>query len=371
MEDGMDESEESIRELIEGFSGRVDVILVDMKSVPVWLVRIFSVQIERRGELFKIGVTEEALGRYFSSLSIPYALYRDEERMFCRTGTEPNVDTKDLKRFLKVLKQFSGSDFTSYALGGVERVVKGMMRKNGMDSFLDFEEKIFQSREFYCHFIDAMSIGHTSFFRDREFYRILRENVIKRLAVHPHFKVWSAGCSGGMEPYSIAMLLMDEGLLGRGVVYATDFNEISLREAKNGLYSMEEFESMLVAYREMGGEGEPEEYFINRGGYVEVDSKIRDKVNFFRHDLTIDSSFNTFELILCRNVLIYFEDSLKKRVLKLLHDSMAHNGFLCLGSTEGIHHYLDKVNFVQYKNGINIYRKAIKGIRKAGEHETF
>lgn len=370
LEGGCDESETRVHESLREFGGALDVMLIDMKTVPAWLVRILGNMTGTFGGRVRIGVTEEGLSRYLTSLAIPHTLFKSEETWEGGREPETTMDRRTMESFLEKVKVFSGNDFTGYDIEGVKRVIGGIIGKYGLGDFGQFEERIFQNRKFHDRFIDAMSIGHSTFFRDSAFFRALREDVLKRLDAHPRFKIWSVGCANGMEPYSVAIMLEEAGILDRGIIYATDFSETLLCEARNGFYSKADFEAMGKAYAAMGGAGDPKTYVADRGGYVEIVPRIRNNVHFFHHDVSIDTSFNTFELILCRNVLIYFDDTLKRKVLKLLHASLTHDGYLGLGASEGIHHYLDRVNFVLYKDGVNIYRKAIKGVRKAEDHET-
>jgi len=151
---------------------------------------------------------------------------------------------------------------------------------------------------------------------------------------HPSIRVWSAGCSRGDEAYSLAITLDEMGLLDKSIIYATDFNPRVLNEAKNALFSLDEFNEFKTNYQNSGGKLKFERYFTITDDFIQIKEKIRKKVLFFQHNLVTDGSINEFQFICCRNVLIYFDKILQKNVLKNIDTSLSKGGYLILGESE-------------------------------------
>ena len=156
------------------------------------------------------------------------------------------------------------------------------------------------------------------------------------LRTYPYIKVWVAGCATGEEAYSIAILLMEEGLYDRSIVYGTDFNDIALEQAREGVYSLEQVETFAGNYQQAGGTGALTNYFsLTEEGYG-IQEEVKKNITFANHNLVTDTVFGEMHLILCRNVLIYFDKTLQKRVLDIFRDSLVFDGFFCLGSKESL-----------------------------------
>jgi chemotaxis protein methyltransferase CheR len=188
----------------------------------------------------------------------------------------------------------------------------------------------------FVEFVQDLSITVTEMFRDPPFYKSLREKVIKRLATYPVIKVWIAGCATGEEVYSVAILLKEEGLLDRSIIYATDINQKSLYIAKEGIYSLETMKTYSENYLKAGGRELFSTYYRAKYNSVLFEKSLKENVVFSPHNLAADKSFNEFQLIICRNVLMYFNRNLQNRVLALFHDSLCHFGFLGLGDKESL-----------------------------------
>lgn len=173
-------------------------------------------------------------------------------------------------------------------------------------------------------------------FRDPSVYRCIREWVVPMLKTYPYIKVWIAGCSTGKEAYSIAILLIEEGLYDRSIIYGTDFNDMALEQAKKGMYSSDRMDSFYKNYAQAGGCASLTDYFTLSYDSCCVKEQVKKNITFANHNLVTDTVFGEMHLILCRNVLIYFNRTLQNRVLKVFRDSLVFDGFFCLGSKESL-----------------------------------
>ncbi|MEW5957370.1 MAG: CheR family methyltransferase, partial [Chloroflexota bacterium] len=178
------------------------------------------------------------------------------------------------------------------------------------------------------------SISVTEMFRDPDFYRSLRKNVVPYLKTYPFIKVWHAGCATGEEVYSLAIVLQEEGLYERATIFATDFNEMVLEKAREGIYPLKDIRQYTLNYQKAGGERPFADYYHAQYESAIMNQSLKRNITFASHNLVTDGVFGEMHLIFCRNVLIYFDRTLQNRVLKLFADSLTHGSFLCLGSKE-------------------------------------
>lgn len=254
---------------------------------------------------------------------------------YLRSTLNVSVDIKDeMENFLKNIYVLYGHDFTNYDRLSLSRRVELIMKKNGITNFKEFEKLVFDDDKFFNKLLSAFSINVTSFFRNPVVFKDIKDVVLPYLESFASIRIWCAGCSRGDEPYSIAMLLDEMGLLHKSQIYATDFNYAILEEAKNGLYPINEYNEAKVNYLQTGGQRNFEDWFEINDRYVQVKKNIKDKVIFFQHNLALDGSINEFHLVVCRNVLIYFDKCLQKRVFKLIDESLFRNSFVVLGKSE-------------------------------------
>lgn len=203
----------------------------------------------------------------------------------------------------------------------------------------DIEElkaQLLSDEEFFEQFIQNASVTVTEMFRDPMFYKALREKVLPRLGTYPIIKIWLAGCATGEEVYSIAILLKEHGLFDRSIIYATDINQNSLRIAKEGIYHIDKMKDYTYNYIRSGGEGSFSSYYKANFDSVIMDKSLRKNIVFSPHNLAADKSFNEFQLIICRNVLIYFNQNLQNKILNLFYESLCTFGFLGLGNKESL-----------------------------------
>jgi len=247
-----------------------------------------------------------------------------------------DFENKELKNLLESIRYVYGYDFTDYAEASVRRRILHFMNSKKIESLEEFGKMILRDEKLFEEFIQVVSVTVTEMFRDPKFYKSLRENVMKRLATYPFIKIWVAGCATGEEVYSIAILLKEEGLLSRSVIYATDINQKSLQIAKDGVYAMENMKSHTANYQKAGGIESFSDYYKAKYNSVMFDKSLKQNIVFAPHNLAVDKSFNEFQFIICRNVLIYFNQQLQNKVINLFHESLCPFGFLGLGSKESL-----------------------------------
>lgn len=227
-------------------------------------------------------------------------------------------------------------DFTEYAEASIKRRISHFMNTNKIKSINELKDQLLSNEEFFESFIQNASVTVTEMFRDPKFYASLRNNVLPRLATYPMIRVWLAGCATGEEVYSIAILLKEEGLLDRSIIYATDINQNSLRIAREGIYHIDKMKDYTVNYIQSGGKSTFSSYYKANFDAVIMNSRLKENMVFSPHNLTADKSFNEFQLIICRNVLIYFNQSLQNKILNLFYESLCMFGFLGLGNKESL-----------------------------------
>jgi chemotaxis protein methyltransferase CheR len=246
------------------------------------------------------------------------------------------IVNEEYRQFLESVRFVYGYDFTEYAEASVIRRIRSFMDTNRIDSLKDLGRMVMKDESAFEHFIQEITVNVTEMFRDPLFYKSLRKNVVNRLATYPFIKVWIAGCSTGEEVYSMAILLREEGLLERTVIYATDINQDALQKAKEGLSTISNMKNYTENYMKAGGKNSFSDYYKAKYNSVLWDKSLRQNIVFSVHNLAMDKSFNEFQLILCRNVLIYFNQSLQNKVIDLFYESLCPFGFLGLGNKESL-----------------------------------
>lgn len=250
-----------------------------------------------------------------------------------------------------------GYDFRDYARASVKRRILHHFNLSGLKNLAEMQHQILYNTDFFEGCLLDLSINVTEMFRDPSFYQTLREKVIPLLKTYPFIKVWHAGCSTGEEAYSMAILLKEEGLYKRAQIYATDFNDIVLQKAKEGIYPVEHIKDYTLNYQRAGGKTSFVEYYTAHHNSIIMDRSLKKNIVFANHNLETDGIFGEMQLILCRNVLIYFNRDLQNRVIKLFHDSLGRHGILCLGSKENIRFSAHADLFKNLAADERIYRK--------------
>jgi len=249
-----------------------------------------------------------------------------------------------------------GYDFKLYNRGMLNRRLDVFMLKHDIHNIKDCVCLILFNKNAFKGFFLEVSINVTELFRETESLNhiigFLKKNYLNAHSI----KIWSAGCSSGEEVYSVAILLKILGLLKKTTIYATDFNKVILQEAKNALYSNESYVLANDNFAKIELDDNLDNYFVKYDSFVGMTDEIKEKVLFFNHNLAVDSSFNEFDIIMCRNVIIYFDDTLQKKVFQLFYESLRFGGHLVLGESERIHLMFEtKFQKIDKKN--NIYKK--------------
>ncbi len=235
---------------------------------------------------------------------------------------------------LEAVYRARGVDFRDYAGASLRRRIQNQMRVEKVETITRLLDKILHDGSCMERFVMGLSVTVSAMFRDPGFFRALREQVFPLLRTRPHIRIWQAGCSTGEEIYSLAIMLAEERLIDRCRIYATDINERVLEKAREGIYPLELMQKYTLNYIRAGGTRSFSEYYTAAYDSAIFKPALHQQVVFARHDLVTDGPFNEFNLILCRNVLIYFNRRLQDRVHQVLYDSLANFGVLGLGARE-------------------------------------
>lgn len=258
---------------------------------------------------------------------------------------------------LEKIRQKYGYDFSGYASSSVKRRVSRFMLSNRIHDLEILSSRLLSNEILFEEFVQSLSVTVTEFFRDPLFYAAINEKVLKRLATYPIIKVWIAGCATGQEVFSIAILLREQGLLDRSIIYATDINQQSLHIARQGIYRLADVVKYEANYRKAGGKEHFSDYYTTSHDSVLFDQTLTEKVIYAPHNLATDQSFNEFQLILCRNVIMYFDRALQDTVIALFAESLCPFGLIGLGDKESLHFSKFRSQFEEVDNKQRIYRK--------------
>jgi chemotaxis protein methyltransferase CheR len=248
-------------------------------------------------------------------------------------GTE-GLEDLEIRLLLEGVWSCYGYDFRDYALTSIRRRVRFFMEEEGLSTITSVQDRVLHDPLALRRFLRALSVNVTAMFRDPSFYRALREVVVPVMRTYPAVRIWHAGCATGEEVYSVAILLREEGLYDRCRLYATDINDAVLRQAQRGELPLSSMRENTRHYIEAGGGHGFARWYKTRDNRAVLDPELRRNIVFAQHNLATDGSFNDFHLVVCRNVLIYFNRTLQDRVHRLLYDSLVRFGFLGLGLKE-------------------------------------
>ena len=229
-----------------------------------------------------------------------------------------------------------GYDFREYAPSSLRRRLRHLMLNEGLTSISDLTERVLHDPDWLDRLLAAFSINVSAMFRDPSFYRVFREKLVPILRTYPFVRIWHAGCSTGEEVYSTAILLHEAGLYDRCRIYATDINETVLRKARDGIFPLTAMKAYTANYIQAGGTTAFSEYYTAQYDNAIFRPWLKRNVVFAQHNLAMDTSFNELHVIVCRNVMIYFNRALQSRVLDLFSASLVRLGFLCLGNKESL-----------------------------------
>jgi chemotaxis protein methyltransferase CheR len=275
-----------------------------------------------------------------------------------RAAPDPREEL-ELRLLLEAVFELYGFDFRAYAPSSLRRRVRHLMRDEGLATISALQERVLHDPRALPRLVNGLSVSVTSMYRDPGFFIAFRQQVAPVLRTYPLLRIWHAGCSSGEEVYSLAILLVEEGLYDRCRIYATDMNEDALQRAASGVFPLAAMREHTARYQAAGGRRSFSEYYAVRNRDVAFDRRLRRHVIFAQHNLVTDRSFNEFNVILCRNVLIYFSRPLQERVHRLLYESLGRLGFLGLGSKE-------TVQFTPYERRYHAFDPVHKLYRKVG-----
>ena len=250
-----------------------------------------------------------------------------------------------------------GYDFRDYAPASLKRRIRRIIELEKLTSISALQERVLHESAFMQRFIDLLVVSVTSMFRDPGFYLSFREVVVPMLRDLPVLRIWHAGCATGEEVYSMAIVLQEEGLLERSVIYATDLDQGALNTAKEGIFRVDEMKVYTENYQSGGGKAAFSEYYQAGHDHVVLRRYLSKKIVWAQHNLVTDASFNEFHLILCRNVLIYFNAQLQDRVQTLMFQSLAPGGVLILGRQERLRSTPHELNYQVLDRREKIYQR--------------
>jgi chemotaxis protein methyltransferase CheR len=270
---------------------------------------------------------------------------------------KPNLEDIEIQLLLEGLYQYYGYDFRNYALSSLKRRIHSFMRVEGLEHISGLQEKLLHDRTYLERFLLSLTVNVTSMFRDPSFYLALRNQVVPILRTYPFIRIWHAGCSTGEEVYSMSILLQEEGLYHRCRIYATDTNEKVLQNAKSGIFPLKLMQDYTQLYLRAGGKRSFSEYYTAAYDHAIFRTSLRENVIFAQHNLATDSSFNEFNVIFCRNVLIYFNQILQQRVHTLFHNSLCNFGILGLGKQESLRFTPYEKSYEELAKGEKLYRR--------------
>jgi chemotaxis protein methyltransferase CheR len=249
---------------------------------------------------------------------------------------DPDLERIEIELLLEGIFQRYGFDFRAYAHASLRRRLWKRVEAERLTTISALQARVLHDPAALDRMLLDLSVNVTAMFRDPGFYRTFRATVAPMLRTYPFIRIWHAGCSTGEEVYSMAILLHEEGLLDRARIYATDINEVVLRHARSGIFPLNRMQEYTENYIRAGGTRSFSEYYTAKYDGALFNSSLTRNMVFSQHNLVTDQSFSEFHVILCRNVLIYFDRTLQHRVQKLFYDSLVHFGVLGLGSKESL-----------------------------------
>ena len=269
----------------------------------------------------------------------------------------PDSASIELRLLMEAIYLKYSYDFRDYSGASQKRRVHHALHQMDCDSISQLQARVLHDPDAFMQLLQYLTIPTSEMFRDPSYFLALREQVVPHLHTYPSLKIWIAGCSTGEEVYSMAIMLKEEGLLERSIIYATDINPQSLERARKGVYPLDRMRAYTASYQMAGGKGAFSDHYTAAYGSALFDRSLIDNVSFADHSLATDSVFSEMHLVCCRNVLIYFNRKLQERALGLFHESLCHRGFLGLGSKETIDFSAYATRFEPLVKAERLYRK--------------
>ena len=272
---------------------------------------------------------------------------------------DPALERIEIELLLEGIYRHYGFDFRSYAYASIRRRLWKRIEAEGLPSVTSLQERVLHDSDMMEKLLLDLSINVTSMFRDPKFYVAFREQVVPLLRTYPFIRLWHAGCSTGEEVYSMAILLDEEGLYDRARIYATDINDVVIQRAKSGIFPLDRMQEYTENYINAGGKRSFSEYYTAKYDGALFSPSLLRNIVFSQHNLVTDRSFSEFNVILCRNVMIYFDRPLQNRVHQLFYESLPMYGILAVGSKESLR-FSDVESCYEEINGREkIYRKVL------------
>ena len=269
----------------------------------------------------------------------------------------PDDEARDLARLLDAIYRRYHYDFRCYSEASLRRRLRAALVHFGCAALPELEARVLAEPALFGELLRFLTVQVSDMFRDPAYFRALRERVVPYLETYAQLRLWVAGCATGEEAYSLAIVLHEEGLLDRSLIYATDINPHCLRTAEAGVYETARFARFSESYRQAGGKASLSDYYTAAYGGAVLDRRLRKSIVFSDHSLATDSSFAEVQLVSCRNVLIYFERALQERALALIYDSLSRRGFLGLGLKETLRFTQQAAAFTELVPDTRIYQR--------------
>jgi chemotaxis protein methyltransferase CheR len=264
----------------------------------------------------------------------------------------------DIRKLTEIIKTKYGYDFSNYAISSFKRRILRILELYKFNSVDALAKKIGDEPAFFEEFISEITVNVTEMFRDPSFWRIIRDKILPNILLnHKKVSIWHAGCSSGEEVYSMAILLKEMGILENSKIIATDIDDQILERARSGVFTVKNMELNEKNYVRFRGENELNKYFEVKNGLAYMDKSLVKDVSYRKHDLVKGIVFNKFDIVLCRNVMIYFNQNLQNEVLKKLHESIFKYGYLAIGSKESLIWCEIANKFIVANNEEKIYKK--------------
>lgn len=270
---------------------------------------------------------------------------------------EQDVVALEIGLLVSAVRQAHGYDFSGYASASLARRLAAWLAKSGFGSFGAATSALLRDARLCRAMVEEVTVNVSDMFRDPSFFMALREEVLPHLRTYPHARIWVAGCAGGEEVLSLAILLREAGLDGQCRIYATDLNESVLERARQGMFELRDMQRYTKNYQQAGGAAAFSDYYVARYGRALFEPGLLRNVVFAAHNLATDADFSEMQLILCRNVMIYFKPALKERLLSLFDGCLTPGGFLCLGAKETLEQRAIAPRYREVAAPARIYRK--------------
>ncbi len=263
----------------------------------------------------------------------------------------------EIDLLLQGIYRHYGYDFCNYAAASIRRRILKFAESEKLPTISAVQEKVLHDPLAMDRLVLSLTVNVTALFRDPAFYATMRQKIVPVLKTYPLIRIWDAGCASGEEAYSLAILLEEEGVYDKCRIYATDLNEHVLRKAKSGIFHLSHMREYTDNYIQAGGKQSFSEYYVAKYDHAILDQSLRRNIVFAQHNLVTDRSFNEFNLVLMRNVLIYFNEQLRGHVLNLVHQSLSPFGILALGKRETLRFTSHERDFEELDPTEKLYRR--------------